>query len=367
METLPAQTVEVWKDILSREGEGPSLDSTKLIPALVRYNQLRGSSGGVNHAIEFLEHVVRTQSAEPTDKAIHNYLVLLHAQQDSSESLLEFLKDHASTFDLEYALRVCTEHNQVEACVHIYRAMGLYEEAVQLALKSGQVELAKENAESPEEPEVRKRLWLMVAQHTIEAQHVSSVDKGVQSPMQILEETDLLKIEDILPYFKDFVTIDDFRKDIVGSLEDYDKDIEDLKLRMDKLTEKAREIHKDIEKLEQTPRSVDPQSECVISGRPIQSGPFYVFPSGYACLADELYTHVLPHLPQVKQDRAKELNDYLRTPEAAGTTERELYQMEFDNLIAAECPLTGTIMIESIDKPLVDPEKLKAEKGTWRI
>ena len=32
-----------------------------------------------------------------------------------------------------------------------------------------------------------------------------------------------------------------------------------------------------------------------------------------ACLADELYTHVLPHLPQVKQDRAKELNDYLRT------------------------------------------------------
>lgn len=38
-------------------------------------------------------------------------------------------------YDTHYALRLCMEHNLEEACVHIYAAMGLYEEAVDLALK----------------------------------------------------------------------------------------------------------------------------------------------------------------------------------------------------------------------------------------
>jgi len=38
-------------------------------------------------------------------------------------------------YDLQYALRLCTEHGKVQACIHIYSAMGLYEDAVELALK----------------------------------------------------------------------------------------------------------------------------------------------------------------------------------------------------------------------------------------
>ena len=38
-------------------------------------------------------------------------------------------------YDTQYALRLCKEHNLEEACVHIYAAMNLYEEAVDLALK----------------------------------------------------------------------------------------------------------------------------------------------------------------------------------------------------------------------------------------
>ena len=37
-------------------------------------------------------------------------------------------------YDLEYALRLCSEHELKPACVHIYSTMGLYEEAVDLAL-----------------------------------------------------------------------------------------------------------------------------------------------------------------------------------------------------------------------------------------
>ena len=38
-------------------------------------------------------------------------------------------------FDLKYGLRICLEHDHKQACVHIYTTMGLYEEAVDLALQ----------------------------------------------------------------------------------------------------------------------------------------------------------------------------------------------------------------------------------------
>ena len=73
-------------------------------------------------------------------------------------------------FDLKYALRVCTLEGRDRACVYIYSAMGLYEEAVELALSKVDVELAKENASLPDDDdkELRKKLWLRIAHHVIE-------------------------------------------------------------------------------------------------------------------------------------------------------------------------------------------------------
>ena len=52
-------------------------------------------------------------------------------------SLLPHLQSMAVMYDPQYALRLCTEHGQKEACVYIYAAMGLYEESVDLALEVG--------------------------------------------------------------------------------------------------------------------------------------------------------------------------------------------------------------------------------------
>ena len=87
-------------------------------------------------------------------------------------------------------------------------------------------------------------------------------------------------------------------------------------------------------------------------------------PSPY--LADALTEHVLPHLDEKKQARVKELQQWLRLTDTPAA-DRQVYQAQFDNLIAAECPLTGSIMIDSIDRPLVSPEQLEAEAATWEI
>jgi hypothetical protein len=38
-------------------------------------------------------------------------------------------------YNLDYALRLCSQNNRMQSCVHIYSQMGLYEEAVSLSLK----------------------------------------------------------------------------------------------------------------------------------------------------------------------------------------------------------------------------------------
>lgn len=40
----------------------------------------------------------------------------------------------------------------------------------------------------------------------------------IQQAMEFLKECDLIRIEDILPFFSDFVTIDHFREAICNSL-----------------------------------------------------------------------------------------------------------------------------------------------------
>ena len=48
--------------------------------------------------------------------------------------------------------------------------------------------------------------------------------------MEFLTQCPSVKIEDILPFFPDFVTIDHFKSAIVESLQDYSKHITDLKV-----------------------------------------------------------------------------------------------------------------------------------------
>lgn len=54
----------------------------------------------------------------------------------SGSALLAFIARPAEDrfFDPMYALRLCSQHGRSLACVHLYSAMGLWEEAVDLAL-----------------------------------------------------------------------------------------------------------------------------------------------------------------------------------------------------------------------------------------
>ncbi len=197
---------------------------------------------------------------------VHNFLLNLYAQQarvDAEASLLAFLMSQKDfpRYDPQYALRLCSQNGLLQSCIHIYSQLGLFEAAVDLALKviilarqrgnlltlsqMDDVELARVNADRPDEYQghVRKKLWLKIAKHVVQKKN------DIKNAMQSLEKCELLKLDDILPFFPDFVLIDDFKDEICAALEAYNDDIDELKSDLTHAIKSADSIRVDIREL----------------------------------------------------------------------------------------------------------------------
>jgi len=289
-------------------------------------------------------------------------------------------------YDLKYALRLCAEHGLQRACVHIYTTMGLYDEAVDLALQFD-TELAKQNADKPDNNvELKKKLWLKIARHVVEK------ERDIQHAMEFLQDCPLLKIEDILPFFPDFVTIDKFKEAICTSLQEYSRHIEALKTEMDEATESAREIRAEIHSFRHRSAVVRSQDKCSACGYPLMMRAFYLFPCSHKFHSDCLVTELLPHLPVSVRARASELQRRIAAQQSSvepspshtspGTLHTSLasttaslavpviqpehsLKAELDELVASECVYCGDVMIRMIDKPFVNDEDYEAVITSW--
>lgn len=104
--------------------------------------------------------------------------------------------------------------------------------------------------------------------------------------MQFLEKTDLIKIEDILPFFPDFVVIDDFKDGIAAALQTYSDHIESLKSEMDNATHTAESIKEDISALKNRFVTIDAGEQCSVCSQLLLTRQFYVFPCLHTFHAD---------------------------------------------------------------------------------
>lgn len=168
-----------------------------------------------------------------------------------------------------------------------------------LALDKGDLELAKTNADRPEDDDIlRKKLWLKIAKYVVQEKHdiksyvPALVFELTSRAIKFLEATDLVKIEDILPFFPDFVVIDDFKTEICSALEDYATKIESLRSEMDNATQSAESIKKDIDNLRSRFVTIDKEDKCWKCGLGLVSKGFYVFPCQHAFHADCLISMV---------------------------------------------------------------------------
>ncbi|ESO97284.1 hypothetical protein LOTGIDRAFT_214111 [Lottia gigantea] len=363
MQYTPGETVNAWIK------QGRQLDPKQLIPALVQYDQEKYKEQG-NEAIRYLEYCV--QQLDNKDTAIHNYLVSLYAkiQPDNLMLYLQLQGENPDMicYDVKYALRLCTESKHTKACVYVYSIMGLYEEAVDMAL-SVDVELAKSMADKPDEDdyEIRKKLWLRIARHVVEE------EKDVKRAMEFLHDCDLLKIEDILPFFPDFVTIDHFKEAIITSLQEYNQHIDSLKEEMEEATQSAEEIRKEIQSFRNKYAFVKAEDKCSACNYPLMVRAFYLFPCQHKFHMDCLIAEVLPSLPSSKKGQVDALqrklaerdDSRLRKP-STNTKQSDLEtKNQLDNLVASECIFCGDFMIRCIDKSFIEDDEWITAEQEW--
>jgi vacuolar protein sorting-associated protein 18 len=406
MQYIPDDTVDMLLEV-------KKLQPAKLIPALMRCeeafkNDFKHAQDNnydeeddldENPAVRFLRYCILMNGC--MDPAVHNYFISLLAKLPGEQDLLDFVELQRSqpVFDHKYALRLCHEQGKLRSCVAIYSIIGVFEDAVKLALQVS-LDLAKtviyENWDRIRASD-RKHLWFLVTTHVIEK------DKDVSMAMKILKEveehhrellesddSELLKIEDILPFFPDFVKIGSFKEEICATLEHYNNNIDELKEKMDEYTQSADDIREDISNLRDRSGFVTATQRCDICLQPVLTRQFYYFPCTHVfhtnCIANELYRYLKRNpriadqligmralaqglLPQVSEDDSKAA--------AADNGADALVQMPtlsdlaqnpqlLDDIAASECLLCGNVMIHSVSEPFID-----ADEGTlldtWRV
>ena len=340
------------------------MDAKKLIPALLNYNKTIGATVplGQNQAIRYLLFCINHQHS--TSPAVHNTLISLYASNPTKDesALLSYLETqsqaHEQNYDADFALRLCICHKRVQSAVHVYCTMSQYASAVDLALKYDEVELASVVADRPGNDDgLRKKLWLRVAKKVI------GQNKGIKSAMEFLKRCELLRIEDLIPFFPDFVVIDDFKEEICAALEDYSRQIDELKREMDESANTAQHIKDDIKALDQRYAIVEPGERCWKCRLPLLMRQFFVFPCQHAFHADCLGEMVMQMAGMGKGKRIRELQTEVGRGVALGKR-RERMVRELDGLVAGACVLCSDLAVKQIDEPFVTEAD---DKNEWAL
>lgn len=166
---------------------------------------------------------------------------------------------------------------------------------------------------------MRKKLWSRIARHVVEngqqihtyVQNTPWVPTKSASAMDFVRQSDLLKIEDVLPFFPDFVLIDEFKDAIVQSLRDYNISLDALQTLMTDSTESAESVRADIRAIRNQSVELPANVSCALCSYPMLTSTCYLFlcSHGYHahCLADE----VAPTLSLPLREELSSLRDRL--------------------------------------------------------
>ncbi|KAH8273508.1 hypothetical protein KR018_008628, partial [Drosophila ironensis] len=337
--------------------QGPRLQVEKLVPALIVYE----SEEQRKQTKRYLEFAV--YSLNSTNDAIHNFLLHLYAQNEP-KSLMKYLEIQGRDetlvhYDIHYALKVCTDLDVREAVVFLQCLLHMWVSAVDLALKFD-MKLAKETANRPADSKMRRKLWLRIAYHDIKG------TDDVKKALNLLKECDLLRIEDLLPFFADFEKIDNFKEAICDALRDYNQRIQELRREMAETEEQSDRLVKEQQQLREHSIEMNSDDVCGLCDMMLLAKPFFAFLCGHKFHSDCLEKHVLPLLSKDKSRRLAGLKQQLeaevQTQPHGAIPKKQAMEMQrkradlktkIEDILAADCLFCG-LPIDTIDQPFVD-------------
>ncbi len=295
----PKQTINTWIRLQDL------LDPTKFIPALLSYNNSNSTTVDLEHnqAVRYLVYLVQTLNLK--DSIIHNTLLAIYITSPSHASNNENEEEHIiaylsssyasatpyssgpPVYDSDFILRLCLLHHKLKSAIYIYSMLGLYEEAVKLALGNNLIEIAAEIADKPEieDKKLRKQLWLEIAKEMIQGHVNLSLDNKqdngeiMKDTLHFLQKSQVLKINDLLPLFPNFHTLQNFKSEIVSCLENYSSTITSMNSQINESISTSQNLHSEIEQVQKNRYLIiEPSEICKICSEPLLLRKFVGFP-----------------------------------------------------------------------------------------
>jgi len=424
MKYEPVETFKILKRSFS------TIDVEGLLPALMGMDKQNRF-----YTIEFLRTSMQRSQCS---RLVHNlYLYFLAENQmaDSSildsdstkvmaedkndpktlemqQELLDFINQQAAlqlrnqpiTIDKFFALNVCKHIKNEEAQVRLYGMLEFYEEAVKLALKANKIELAKEYASRPNDEKIKKKLWLTIANVSMQNQ------EDMKTGLEIISESKgSLILNDVLSLISPKVKLKAFKDDLLAHLNSYKKKIEDIKTEMNDYKKGADDVTSQIKSLKAIPVEFNSDKFCDYCGKPLLGeGKFYVFQCGHGfhktCLIQKLFAHrsygtrtkveklevleifkqkmqillrkrgfpiemtqgieVLNYAAELLKRGKVEFNGEIKEIKLSAEDYQVLgvYNSQLEGLLTDECILCGNMFIDTLDMPFDS-----ADESLWVI
>uniref|UniRef100_A0A915J6G2 Vacuolar protein sorting-associated protein 18 homolog n=1 Tax=Romanomermis culicivorax TaxID=13658 RepID=A0A915J6G2_ROMCU len=368
LDIVPEQLIDAWISM------GPSLNPKSMLMTSFKCDK---NADTAVHLIRYYEHCISRLNCN--DTAIHNYLISLYARYAASKIMIYLQNEGKDLRNIRYepkfALKICLEAKLCETSVFIYCIMNMFEDAMKLALTVVGHDLAKFVAKWPEEQETQRKLWLMFARDVIEK------DNDVRNCVALLKSSDgLIKIQDLLPFFPDFATIDNFRDSLCDCLAEHSGTIKNLQLEMKEASDIAQQIKNDIHEANQRFVALKSREKCSSCNR-LLSDQIFAFLCDHKfhrrCLVTELECLV----DDETQQHIEDIESRIRRLEEKGDDAISTYSgnsllkeneskidellQELDTILTSECPYCGFLSIESINKPFFMPSEYAEELKKW--
>ena len=254
------------------------LEYEKLLPALLKHQE---------QAIHFLQQVIMDKHYKKNKQLNNAYLCLLITKPGTDKQIIKFI-NFTSNFDTNFILRLCISHEKFHPAVLIYIEIGLFDQALELALKHDLTSLAEFILNKYDEDKqvegikledanynVKRKLWLKFAKYLID-----KLD-DLNETLHHIINVSMLDLKDLLPLFPETILINNFKDEIVESLNEYNKRIVHLSLDMNNSSEHLREMKKKViyNKKKTNVAIIEPGEPCRKCGKLLVQENFVYFPN----------------------------------------------------------------------------------------